>query len=266
MWLASVDGVVSPVEEARIPVSDEGLLRGDGGFEVIRLYGGIPYGWDDHLTRLGHTCAGLRLDADLAALGEETRRLLARAGDLDGLVRLVVTRGGRRLAILEPLPDYGGTATRVATVTYAPTRVLNGLKTLSYAANMLATRVAREGGADEALLVTPHGRVLEGPTWTFLWVEADGVLCTPPLSEGILDSITRRRLLEECAVQEATCTLARLADAREAVIASTTREIAPIASVDDIVLPEAPGPVTTAAALAFRARVDRDLAGARAAV
>ena len=80
----------------------------------------------------------------------------------------------------------------LATVTYAPTRVLDGVKSLSYAANMLATRIAREQGADEALLVTPHGRVLEGPTTSFFYV-LDGALCTPPLEDRILDSITRPR-------------------------------------------------------------------------
>jgi branched-chain amino acid aminotransferase len=264
MLLASVDGLVSPVAEARIPVSDEGLLRGDGGFEVVRLYEGTPYAWDDHLARLGRTCAGLRLDADLRALDAEGRALIAAAAPGDGLVRLVVTRGGRRLAIMEDFPAHPAGPARIATVTYAPTRVLNGLKTLSYAANMLATRVAKEGGADEALLVTPHGRILEGPTWTFLWAEGDA-LFTPPLSEGILDSITRRKLLEEVAVAEEPCTLERLRGASEAMIASTTREIAPIAVIDELVLPVAPGPACAAAATAFRARVERDLAGVRAA-
>ena len=59
MWLASVDGAISPVDEARIPVADDGLLRGDGGFEVVRVYGGAPFAWDEHLARLGRTCAGL---------------------------------------------------------------------------------------------------------------------------------------------------------------------------------------------------------------
>src|SRR5215207_9354584 len=128
MWLASVNGAVSPVEEALIPVSDEGLLRGDGGFEVLRLYGGRPFALDDHLARLEHTCAGLRLGADLAALRAEALALVARADEPESLLRLVVTRGGRRIAIAEPLPAHPATA-RVVTVTYAPSRVLNGLKT-----------------------------------------------------------------------------------------------------------------------------------------
>ena len=56
-------------------------------------------------------------------------------------------------------------------MTYAPTRVLDGVKSLSYAANMLCSRMARERGFDEALLVTPHGRVLEAPTSSLFWVD-----------------------------------------------------------------------------------------------
>lgn len=250
MWLASVDGAVSPAAEARIPVADDGLLRGDGGFEVLRVYGGRPFALEDHLARLQRTCAGLRLDVDFAALRSEA---LAVITEPESLVRLVVTRGGRRIAIAEPLPVRGPTA-RVATVTYAPTRVLNGLKTLSYAANMLALRLAREQGADEALLVTPHGRVLEGPTWSFFWV-AGGRLHTTPLSDGVLDSITRRHLLAVCAVIETPCTLDAVAGAEEAFIASTVREVMPISAVDDIALPVVGGPVTRAAHDAFRQRV-----------
>ena len=263
MWLASVDGAITPTGEALIPVSDEGLLRGDGGFEVLRVYGGRPFALDDHFARLGRTCAGLRLEPELDALRAEALALLERAGEPDSLLRLVVTRGGRRIAIVEPLPQRPASA-RVATVTYAPTRVLNGLKTLSYAGNMLAGRIAKEQGADEALLVTPHGRVLEGPTWTFFWVAGERLL-TPPLTDGILDSITRARLLEELDVTEAPCTLDDVRAAQEAFIASSVREVMPISAVDDIVLPQAPGPVTEAAYEAFRRRVARELgAGAPA--
>jgi branched-chain amino acid aminotransferase len=258
MWLASVDGTITPVGEAVVPVADDGLLRGDGGFEVMRVYGGRPFAIEDHFARLGRTCAGLRLESDLDALRVEALALLERAAEPESLLRLVVTRGGRRIAIAEPLPERPPAA-RVVTVTYSPTRVLNGLKTLSYAGNMLAGRLAREQGADEALLVTPHGRVLEGPTWTFFWVRG-GRLCTPPLADGILDSITRARLLEECEVTEAPCTLDDVRTAAEAFIASSVREVMPIAAVDEIVLPRAPGPVSRAAGEAFRLRVERELA------
>jgi len=151
----------------------------------------------------------------------------------------------------------------VATVTYAPNRVLDGLKTLSYAGNMLAGRLARERGFDEALLVTPHGRVLEGPTWTFFWV-AGGRLLTPPLEDRILDSITRRYVLEECDAQEQPCTLDDVAAAEEAFIASSVREIMPIAAVDDIAIPAAPGPVSLDAGERLARRIERELASATA--
>jgi len=256
--LASVDGRIGPAEEATIPITDEGLLRGDGAFEVARLYSGRPFALGEHLARLRTTCLGLRLDCPLDVFEGEIRDLLSEAGPVEGLLRLVLTRGGRRIAIVEPLPQRAASA-RVATVTYSPSRVLDGLKTLSYAAAMLGGRLAREQDADEALWVTPHGRVLEGPTWTFFWVRG-GILYTPPLSERILASITRQRLIAEVDVVEATCVLSELEGADEAFIASTVREVMPIATIDGRPLPAAPGPVTEAAARAYTRLVERELA------
>src|SRR5919202_4516135 len=108
--LASVDGHIGPAAEARIPIADDGLLRGDGAFEVMRLYGGRPFALDEHLARLGRTCAGLRLEADLDAVREEAFALLEAAGPVDALLRLVLTRGGRRIAIVEPIARRGAVA------------------------------------------------------------------------------------------------------------------------------------------------------------
>lgn len=258
MSLASIDGSIGPIGEATIPVTDEGLLRGDGAFEVARLYGGRPFAMEDHYVRLATTCAGLHLDADLDALRSEIAALLEAAGPIDALLRVVLTRGGRRIALIEPLPPPAATA-RVATITYAPSRVLDGLKTLSYAGNMLAGRLAKERGFDEALFVTPHGRVLEGATWTFFWA-AGGVLSTPPLSDRILPSITRTRVIDESGAQEAACTLEDVQAAEEAFIASSVREVLAIAAVDDIELPAAPGPVTERTAELLSRRIERELA------
>jgi branched-chain amino acid aminotransferase len=260
--LASVDGTIGPAQEARIPVTDEGLTRGDGGFEVMRLYEGRPFALADHLARLDRTCAGLRLPYDDEALRAEIGALLEHAGSVDALLRVVLTRGGRRILTIEPMPERPAVS-RVATITYSPTRVLDGLKTLSYAGNMLAGRLARERGFDEALLVTPHGRVLEGPTWTFFWV-AGGRLLTPPIEDHILASITRAYVIEECDAQEQPCTLDDVASAEEAFIASTVREVMPIAAVDDIAIPSAPGPVTEDAGERLARRIERELVSAAA--
>src|SRR4029077_3123249 len=124
----------------------------------------------------------------------------------DGLLRLVVTRGGHRLALIQAGPDYPPTVS-LRVVENVPPRVLAGIKSLSYAGNMLASRLAKERGFDEALLVTPHGRVLEAPTSSIFWVDERGTLCTPPLDEHILASITRAAVLQMLDVEERTASL-----------------------------------------------------------
>jgi branched-chain amino acid aminotransferase len=230
--IISVDGRISPAAEATIPVKDDGVYRGDGVFEVIRLYEGRPYALDEHLDRLERSAAQIHLPVDRASLEREIDALLAEHGEGDAQLRLVITRGGRRIAAIEVLPGLGPSVS-LASVTYAPTVILTGAKTLSYGANMQATRLAKEQGADEAVLVRPDGIVLEPPTSTIFWVGADGVLRTPHLPAGILDSITRRRLMELLdGVEEGDYPLEDLLGAQEAFLASTVREVQPVSSID----------------------------------
>ncbi len=100
--------------------------------------------------------------------------------------------------------------------------------------------------------------MLEGTTWSLFWVRG-GRLLTPPLEERILASITRARVIEECGAAEAVCTLDDLRVAEEAFIASTVREVLPIAAVDDLELPAAPGPVTQDARERLTRRIEREL-------
>lgn len=256
----SLDGRLCAPGEAAIPVDDDGLLRGDGAFEVLRLYRGRPFAFDDHLGRLSDSARGLRLALDTGAIRADAEAVLRAAGPVDAILRLVVTRGGHRLAMVEPLPDHPPALT-LATVEEVPSRLLDGLKSLSYAGNMLANRLAAEQGADQALLVTPHGRLLEAPTSSFFCaLDDDGPLVTPPLSEHLLDSITRRRLLQLVEVQQRPLTRADLPRMREAFLASTTREVHPVAAIDGEPLPRVPGPRTAEAAAAFRAHVEAELA------
>jgi branched-chain amino acid aminotransferase len=255
MHLASVDGSIGPAADARIPASDDGLLRGDGIFEVMRLYEGRPFALAEHLARLGNSAANLRLDIDIEAVHADIQALLQAAGPENALLRVVATRGGHRVLFIEPLPRHLP-AIRLAYVTYAPPRILTGVKSLSYAGNMLATRLAQERGFDEALLVTPHGRVLEAPTSSLFWAR-DGELLTPPLDDHILDSITRRAVVQETAAQEAPCPREELEAADEAFLASTVREVQPVVAVERVELE--PGPLTAAAAKALRERIEADL-------
>src|SRR2546423_12202637 len=118
---------------------------------------------DEHMQRMSRSAANLRLEIDLVALQADIDAVLVQAGPVDAAIRTLVTRGGNRIVLLEKLKDLPETLA-LAQVTYAPTRVLDGVKSLSYASNMLASRMAKDQGCDEALLVTPHGLRLEGPT------------------------------------------------------------------------------------------------------
>ncbi|MGZ4275864.1 MAG: aminotransferase class IV [Solirubrobacteraceae bacterium] len=252
--LAMLDGRTMAVDEARIPATDEGFLRGDGVFEVVRIYAGRPLALAEHVERMAGSARNLRLPFDAEAVRADAEALLADAQPGDCALRLVVTRGGHRLGILEALKELPDTIT-VATVEYAPTRILDGIKSLSYGANMLATRLAKEQGAGEALLVTPHGRVLEAPTCSFFYSFDGETLCTPPLSEHILDSITRRMILATSPIVEQTLTRDDLARVTEAFLASTLREVHPIAAIDGAELPT-PGPLSAAAAERIRVYIE----------
>ena len=259
--LASLDGQIGAAADATIPATDDGFIRGDGVFEVIRVYDGVPFALGDHLTRLERSTTNLRLgwSAPRAELEQEVAQILeARGGPaFDGCLRIVLTRGGRRLLLTEQLPSMPEHS-RLAFVEYCPTRILDGVKSLSYAANMLAGRIARDRGFDEALLITPHGRVLEAPTSTLFWCAPDGTLATPPLDDHILASITRAYVIEVTGAQERTCTKDDLKQGSEAFLASTTREVQPVAAIEDTEF-AAPGPHTKKAAEGLRARIQEVL-------
>ncbi|HEX8155828.1 MAG TPA: aminotransferase class IV [Solirubrobacteraceae bacterium] len=257
MSQAILDGAVMDAAQAQIPVTDDGLLRGDGVFEVIHLYEGQPFALDEHLERMRHSAAALRLPIDLDAIRSDVETLLEATEPADAALRLLATRGGRRIGIVERLPQLPDTIA-LATITYSPTRLLDGVKSLSYAANMLATRLAREQGADEALLVTPHGRVLEGPVTSFFYV-LDGKLFTPPLEDRILDSITRRVLLAVTEAQERITTRDDLAAVSETFLASSAREVQPVRSIDGTPVAAAPGPISADAAVRVREHIQAAL-------
>ena len=140
---ASIDGVLCDAREATVPVYDDGLLRGDGAFEYVRCYAGRPFTLAEHLDRLERTCATLRLPCPRRGLEADVERLFAWAGPISTDLRIVLTRGGRRIVFLEPVMEWP--PARLAFVTDAPRLVLSGAKSLSYAGNMLAMRWPRSG-------------------------------------------------------------------------------------------------------------------------
>jgi branched-subunit amino acid aminotransferase/4-amino-4-deoxychorismate lyase len=251
-----------------VPVTDSSVLRGDGCFEVIRSYAGRPFALDEHIARLEASAGAL----DIPLPGrDELRQWIEQAAASCGdcVVRVVVTRGSA-VPGTDGDPNVivfghrSGKSEGPATLLPVPAPwhaagvdwELAGAKVLSYAPNMAATRRAVAEGFGDALLVTPEGVILEGPTFSVAWV-VEGVLETPGLDLGILDSITRRVMLDmasELGLEfvEGTWDLGRLDHAQEAMALSTVREIQPVSAIGLRRFHE--GPVTADLARLFHQR------------
>jgi len=249
--LTSIDGKITRASEAVLPMPDDGLLRGDGVFEVLRCYSGTPFALREHLDRLERSAKAIGLEVARQEIESEVAALIERAGTPDCLLRIIVTRSGRRIISIENLLIHPSSIS-LATVTYTPTVILNGVKSLSYAANMEATRIAKRAGAAEALLVTPEGIVLEAPTSTLFWVSEEGPLRTTATEAGVLDSITRAKIIERCEVELGSFPLRDVMNATEAFLASTTREVQPVETIDGHKIPTYPAPRTLEAAAALQ--------------
>ena len=259
-YQASINGRLCDLADATIPATDDGLLRGDGCFEYLRVYLGKPFLLSDHLDRMERSCQVLRLSFSRTRLEADVAALLgamcaAARDDVSFDMRIVLTRGGNRVVLAQPLLTALDAAA-LALVTDLPRPCLAGAKTISYAANMLAQRLARERGFDEALLVAPDGRVLEAQTGSVFWVAGDGALCTPPLSEGILDSITRRVLRQRLAIDERSCRVGDLQAASDVFIAASSWEVRPVRRIEDHEFDDAPGTATREALKAVWAAVE----------
>lgn len=243
--LAVLDGQLMPVEQATIPVTDEGFVRGDGVFEAFRVYAGKQYGLGRHMARLQQSADGMQLPIDADSIKRDVATLIDARGEADYAIRIMCTRGGHTIVKSEPLGDFPESIS-LCSVEYRTSIVLDGLKTLSYGGNVLANRVAVERGFDESLLVTPAGLLLEGPTASIFFSPNGKSLVTPPLEDGILDSITRAALLKGLDVEVRSCSLDEVLRADEAFLCSSIREIQAVNRIDDHEL-DAPGPLTTAA-------------------
>ncbi len=269
-----IDGRSVDPQEASVSIFDWGLLRGDGIFEVIRSYGGNPFAVGAHLDRLLRSARMLHLELpDRESIAHWVRRVAADGGDC--VVRVVVTRGGydhevtapsRVLVMWETVPEFpDALAVRPTAAPWHSGGIpweLMGAKTLSYAPNMSAWRVAREEGFDDALLIDRDGHVLEGPTFTIGWVTG-GAVETPSLDLGILASITRKVVVEEARrlgleVREGRFYLDRVLGAEEVFALSTVKEVKPVGLVGDTSFD--PGPITKDLSAAFTIRVGTELA------
>ncbi|MDH5503659.1 MAG: aminotransferase class IV [Acidimicrobiia bacterium] len=242
-----------------VSVHDAGFVRGDGCFEAVRSYAGQPFAVAEHLERLQRSAEALGLDLpELEKITVWIDEAAAVAGD--GIVRIIATRGGPDpdvappvvIVMTEPLPP------KHTALALLPMRApwhpagrrweLAGAKTLSYGPNVNASRVARSRGFDDAVLLSDDEILLEGPTFTIGWV-VEGVVETPSLDLFILDSITRRYVIDHDAV-EGRFGLSRLAAASEVFAMSTLKEVMPVVRVGDLHFER--GPISGGLAAGFR--------------
>lgn len=284
-----VDGDLVPAAQATVSVFDRGFRNGEGVFETFRAYGDFVFRIDDHLDRACAGAAELGFDigppsrlrdavtrtaqANLTALDgrDSALRLTVSAGPIDpdspfpghavGTPTVVVTSHR-----LPDDPDRFERGARVVTVPLA--RELPHVKAVSYLVAVTARRRAKEEGADEALLTTPDGEVLEGAA-SNLFVVVDGRLVTPPLEAGLLAGVTRSVVLEVADRIGVPCARApvgvdALRGADEAFLTATTREVTPLLAVDGRPVGSGrPGPVTVDVAAGYRAVVAEERAAFR---
>lgn len=217
-----------------IPVPlDDGLIRGDGVFEGIRFYDRVPRTPELHLARLTKSGAGTDIPIDLPRLRREMAAFCDATINPTCGVRLIVTRGGHVIWREEPFAVYPD-GQSVYPVPNRVTPLLVGVKTLSYASNMRAIRMAKAAGADDALCFrVDDGVILEGPTTAFGWLEGD-TLVFPPLEVGVLDSITRRLAMEAVPSTTREMRIEDLKDVDGAFLMSSYQEFVPVHTVEGI--------------------------------
>ena len=267
-----IDGELVDAGEARISPFDHGLLTGDGVFETFIVYDGRPFAVRRHLERLAVSCKGLGLEPpDAATLRSALDAVVEANGLSSARMRITVTGGDSPLGsdrgahgptvvvaggVLATWPETAD----VVTVPWTRNEkgALAGLKTTSYGENVVALAYAKERGASEAIFANTVGQLCEG-TGSNVFVGIGGRLVTPPLRSGCLAGVTRALVLEATDSLEEDLPLSALAEADEAFLTSTTREVQAIGTVDGRALSLAPGPLTEAAKAAFKSVVSRSL-------
>lgn len=260
---ALVQGMAMPLDEARLALTDDGVARGDGAFETAGVWGGRAFRLADHLARLDASLSALALPpAPRAVLEAEVAQLLEGV-TADAALRMYLTGSGTRVLTLAPLPDRGDLVSLepqpAPWIQPVGSSVSSGAKSMSYSPNMTASRRARAAGADDALLVSvPDGWVLEGPTFGVV-VLREGRLLVPAVDLGIVDSISRRTLLEVAAsagieVEEGRWPLSVLEGAQAVVVSSSLRPAAAVRRVGAVELPWPPPPEVALLADGLEAR------------
>lgn len=271
IWL---DGALYDAAEARVSAFDHGLTVGDGVFETVKTVDGTPFALSRHIRRLARSAAGLGLaPPDPDRLREACAAVVTAQPHPLGRLRITYTGGRAPLGSMRAAD--GGTptllvahdaltrrpdTTSVITVPWPRNErgALAGLKTTSYAENVIALARAQQQAASEALFPNTAGRLCEG-TGSNVFVVLDGEPHTPPLGAGPLAGITRALVVEWLGAHETDLGMDALARAEEVFLTSSTRDVQAVRRIDGRDLGAAPGPVTAKAMRVFGERAAADM-------
>ncbi len=273
-WVGNRDGgSVVAEDHAVISVLDHGFTVADGVFETMKVTAAGPFALTRHLRRLSQSARALGLPTpDLDVVRGAVEAVASGGSDLAPPGRLRITYTGGiaplgsdrgdavpslvvALAPATPWPD----TTTVSTVPWTRNErsAIAGVKSTSYAENVVALNFAHERNASEAVFANSRGELCEG-TGTNVFVVVDGRVLTPPLSSGCLAGITRELVLEWFGADEVTVPADALFTADEVFVTSSTRNVHPVVRVDDRSWPGA-GPVSRDLRAAFDARAAADI-------
>ena len=272
-----VNGRMVEPDRPHLRADDHGVIVGDGVFETLlvlrRDEGVAAFAVQRHLERLRRSAGILRFECPYS--DDDLRAAIAQCLDVApgaGIVRITATSGGgplgsgrsgSRASIIviagNRPPDYPpGTAVAIVPFPRNERGAMAGVKTTSYAENVLALDIARERGASEAIFADTRGRVSEGTGSNIFWSDGER-LHTPPLDTGCLAGVTRALLLEQLDIAETHLPVKDLPGVPEAFLASSTRIVQSIARIDGTELPVVDGPLTAAAAKAMAELIAADI-------
>lgn len=279
-----IDGQIIPAAEAKVSVFDHGFLYGDGVFEGVRFYHRKAFRLPLHLKRLQRSAAALQLQIPLAveALSQAVAELIAASPLDDGYLRILVTRGvgvlginpascaspsviiiADQLAMVSEAQRAQGVRAIIAsTRRLTPDRLDSRVKSLNYLNAILARMEANHAGVEEAILLNDRGCVAEG-TADNLFILSDGVLLTPPATEGALAGITRQTVLElaaQCGItaREAVLTPYDLYNADECFLTGTGAKLIPVREIDGRKIAQCPGAYYLQLAQAFTDLIEQE--------
>lgn len=280
--LVFLNGEFVDETEAKVSVMDRGFLYGDGMFETLRAYDGVPFRWDAHMRRLHRGLDELSIPTpvDDATLRKAADELIAKNSAAGCLLRIQITRGsGNRgyasagankptlvmtthpAPAIPPQPPAWALASSGFRI--QSNNALNGVKSANKLLHVLAKDEAVRAGADEALLMNERDEIVETTSANLFWIQGDAVF-TPPLACGALAGVTREVVMEICDAlripcHEHTCETATLRTASGVFLTLSSWEIVEASAIDGKPLNRSP--LIERLCAAYREVVERETSG-----